>query len=105
MQLVARSQWELSERQCVARYAVSENARKGGLTVKARYGLDFYAQIGKKGGAIVKERHGAHFYSDIGKQGGTTTRQLLGVAHYERIGRLGGLCARQGEQQRPAAEG
>lgn len=79
--------------------AGTEQAKHGGMAVKAKYGKEYYAQIGAKGGKTARQRYGAEFYSVIGKQGGQATRQRLGTEHYERIGRLGGLRARQRERQ------
>src|SRR5436309_12790040 len=57
---------------------VAEAARKGGQTVKARYGSDFYGQIGKKGGSTTKQKYGADHYSAIGRRGGRTTAHRHG---------------------------
>ena len=47
-----------------------EAGRKGGETVKSRYGPTFYQSIGKKGGETVKRERGAAFYAEIGRKGG-----------------------------------
>ena len=47
-----------------------EAGRKGGETVKNRYGPSFYQSIGKKGGETVKRERGAEFYAEIGRKGG-----------------------------------
>lgn len=47
-----------------------EAGRKGGETVKQRYGQEFYQQIGRKGGERVKESRGPEFYALIGRKGG-----------------------------------
>jgi len=47
-----------------------EAGRKGGETVKNRYGASFYQSIGKKGGETVKRERGAAFYAEIGRKGG-----------------------------------
>ena len=47
-----------------------EAGRKGGETVKNRYGPEFYQSIGKKGGETVKRERGAEFYAEIGRKGG-----------------------------------
>lgn len=78
--------------------AGSENARRGGMAVREKYGQEFFARIGSKGGKTVRERRGPEFYASIGRLGGQTTRDTLGVDHYERIGRMGGLRARQRER-------
>lgn len=79
--------------------AGSENARRGGMAVREKYGAEFFARIGSKGGRTVRERRGPDFYADIGRRGGQTTRDTLGVEHYERIGRMGGLRARRRERE------
>ncbi len=47
-----------------------EAGRKGGETVKSRYGATFYQSIGKKGGETVKRERGTEFYAEIGRKGG-----------------------------------
>jgi general stress protein YciG len=47
-----------------------EAGRKGGETVKNRYGASFYQSIGKKGGETVKRERGTEFYAEIGRRGG-----------------------------------
>jgi len=47
-----------------------EAGRKGGETVKSRYGASFYQSIGKKGGETVKRERGTEFYAEIGRRGG-----------------------------------
>jgi len=47
-----------------------EAGRKGGETVKNRYGATFYQNIGKKGGETVKRERGTEFYAEIGRKGG-----------------------------------
>lgn len=47
-----------------------EAGRKGGETVKNRYGPTFYQSIGKKGGETVKRERGTEFYAEIGRKGG-----------------------------------
>ena len=82
--------------------AGTENARRGGMAVREKYGQDFFAQIGAKGGKTVRERRGPDFYASIGKRGGETTRDTLGTSHYERIGRMGGLRTRRREREAQA---
>lgn len=79
--------------------AGTENARRGGMAVREKYGPEFFARIGSKGGRTVRERRGPDFYANIGRMGGQTTRNTLGVEHYERIGRMGGLRARRRERE------
>ena len=47
-----------------------EAGRKGGETVKNRYGPSFYQSIGRKGGETVKRERGTEFYAEIGRLGG-----------------------------------
>lgn len=82
--------------------AGSENARRGGMAVREKYGQEFFAKIGAKGGKTVRERRGPEFYANIGRLGGQTTRETLGVQHYERIGRMGGLRAKKREREAQA---
>ncbi|HEU5440569.1 MAG TPA: hypothetical protein VFU88_14890 [Ktedonobacterales bacterium] len=84
--------------------AGSENARRGGMAVREKYGAEFFAKIGSKGGRTVRERRGPEFYASIGRIGGETTRDTLGPEHYERIGRLGGLRARRREREAQAEQ-
>jgi uncharacterized protein len=74
---------------------VAEAGRKGGETVKERYGSDFYGAIGKKGGSTTKKKYGPQHYSDIGRRGGQTTAERHGQEFYENIGRKGGQRVRE----------
>jgi len=55
---------------------VREAGRKGGMTVLARYGRAFYAEIGRKGQAAMRQR-----YPDMawvwGKKGGRPRKPSL----------------------------
>src|SRR6185503_15478816 len=57
--------------------SVSEAGRKGGQTVRDKYGAGFYEQIGRKGGEAVKAERGTPFYEEIGKKGGHRVRTLI----------------------------
>ena len=74
--------------------SVREAGKKGGQTVKAKYGPEFYEAIGRKGGLATKKSHGHAFYEEIGKKGGKkggeATRDRYGADFYERIGQKGG---------------
>ncbi len=59
-----------------------EAGRKGGETVKNRYGQGFYQSIGKKGGETVKRERGPDFYAEIGRKGG----EMRGIRAAERRG-------------------
>ncbi len=48
--------------------STSEAGRKGGETVKEKYGPEFYSEIGKKGGEAVSQDR--EHMSEIGKKGG-----------------------------------
>lgn len=77
--------------------AGSANARRGGMAVREKYGLEFFTQIGAKGGRTIRERRGPDFYASIGRIGGLATRERFGIEHYVRIGRMGGLRATRRE--------
>lgn len=64
-------------------------AKHGGNAILAKYGPEFYREIGKKGGAAVRDRAAVDF-AEIGKKGGNKTMERHGTAHYERIGVVGG---------------
>jgi general stress protein YciG len=70
--------------------SVSEAGRKGGQTVRDKYGHSFYEEIGKKGGETVKAERGRAFYEQIGKKGGDTVKAERGAGFYETIGKKGG---------------
>jgi hypothetical protein len=70
--------------------SVREAGKKGGDTVRERYGSTFYEQIGRKGGQATRERHGTEFYELIGQKGGRTVKDRYGADFYEEIGHKGG---------------
>ena len=70
--------------------SVREAGKKGGDTVRARYGSGFYEAIGRKGGQATRERHGATFYETIGRKGGRVVKDKYGSEFYEEIGHKGG---------------
>ena len=70
--------------------AGTEEARRGGQAVRAKYGKEFFSRIGKKGGDTVRREHGSDFYAQIGKKGGDSTKQRQGADFYARIGKKGG---------------
>jgi uncharacterized protein len=61
-----------------------EAGRKGGQTVKRKYGPSFYRQIGKKGGETVKQERGSEFYAEIGRRGGEMRSSRMKAAQAER---------------------
>jgi general stress protein YciG len=70
--------------------SVREAGKKGGDTVRNRYGSGFYEKIGRKGGQVTRERHGAEFYEAIGQKGGKVVKDKYGPDFYEEIGHKGG---------------
>jgi len=70
--------------------SVREAGKKGGDTVRDRYGPGFYEEIGRKGGQATRERHGAEFYEAIGQKGGQVVKEKYGPDFYEQIGHKGG---------------
>jgi general stress protein YciG len=48
----------------------SEAGKRGGETVKSRYGPGFYERIGRLGGAKVMAERGREYYATIGRAGG-----------------------------------
>jgi general stress protein YciG len=63
-----------------AEMSVREAGKKGGDTVRDRYGSQFYEEIGRKGGQATRERHGADFYEQIGHKGGQKVKKLIADA-------------------------
>ena len=75
--------------------AGTEEARRGGEAVRAKYGRDFFSRIGKKGGDTVRREHGSDFYAQIGRKGGESTKSRQGPDFYARIGKKGGESNRR----------
>src|SRR5471030_3192529 len=75
--------------------SVREAGKKGGDTVRERYGSSFYETIGRKGGEATRERHGAEFYETIGQKGGRVVKDKYGSDFYEEIGHKGGQKVKQ----------
>lgn len=75
--------------------SVREAGKKGGDTVRQRYGSGFYETIGRKGGQATRERHGAEFYETIGQKGGRVVKDKYGSTFYEEIGHKGGQKVKQ----------
>jgi general stress protein YciG len=86
--------------------SVREAGKKGGDTVRDRYGPSFYEEIGRKGGQATRERHGAGFYEAIGQKGGKVVKEKYGADFYEQIGHKGGQKVKQliADAKRTAAE-
>jgi general stress protein YciG len=86
--------------------SVREAGKKGGDTVRDRYGSGFYEEIGRKGGQATRERHGAEFYESIGQKGGKVVKEKYGPEFYEQIGHKGGQKVKKliADAKRNAAE-
>jgi general stress protein YciG len=86
--------------------SVREAGKKGGDTVRNRYGSGFYEEIGRKGGQATRERHGAGFYESIGQKGGKVVKEKYGADFYEQIGHKGGQKVKKliADAKRSAAE-
>ena len=86
--------------------SVREAGKKGGDTVRDRYGSGFYEEIGRKGGQATRERHGAEFYEAIGQKGGRVVKEKYGADFYEQIGHKGGQKVKKliADAKRSAAE-
>lgn len=76
----------------------SKIGKKGGETVAERRGREFYAQIGKKGGEALKAKHGREFYAEIGRRGGETVKERHGQEYYSMIGKKGGRARKHAEK-------
>jgi general stress protein YciG len=91
----AKATTKNSARAVTTAHTESAPAKHGGQAVRDKYGLDFFAQIGKRGGQTVKERRGPEFYAQIGRRGGESTKQKYGSNFYSEIGRKGGSTTRK----------
>ena len=81
--------------------AGTEEAKRGGQTVREKYGSAFIAQIGKKGGETMKQR-GPAYFADIGRKGGESTKQKHGSELYARAGKAGGAAKKHRQMERPS---
>ena len=77
--------------------SVREAGKKGGDTVRNRYGSGFYEEIGRKGGQATRERHGAGFYESIGQKGGKVVKEKDVQPFGENP-----ICGQKGKEQVPA---
>src|SRR5579862_5553844 len=75
--------------------SVREAGKKGGDTVRDRYGSTFYEEIGRKGGKATRDRHGVEFYESIGQKGGQVVKDKYGADFYEEIGHKGGQAVKK----------
>ena len=78
---------EKDERAPKREMSVREAGKKGGDTVRDRYGSTFYEDIG---GKATRDRHGVEFYETIGQKGGKVVKEKYGSDFYEEIGHKGG---------------
>lgn len=87
--------------------SVREAGKKGGNTVRDRYGSTFYEEIGRKGGQATRQRHGVEFYEAIGQKGGKVVKEKYGADFYEEIGHKGGQKVKKliAEAKKKLAEG
>jgi len=76
------------------RDSLRDAGRKGGESVKAEYGIEFYQTIGEKGGESVKQKYGVDFYREIGGKGGGVVKEKYGPKFYSEIGKRAGETAR-----------
>lgn len=83
-----REEGKLAPRRTTTR----EAGRKGGQTVREKYGSGYFAAIGKKGGTALKARAAPDHFSQLGKQGGQTTKTRYGPEHYRALGKKGGAA-------------
>lgn len=80
--------------------ALEEGGRRGGETVKERYGTPFFQTIGRlgaergaeKGGQSRKAELGSEGYAKLGRKGGKAVFEKLGREHMREIGRKGGAA-------------
>jgi uncharacterized protein len=79
----------VADNQTKTRKPRSGETAKGGQAVKAKYGPEFFREIGRKGGQAIKDR-GLDYLREIGRLGGEATKARHGAAHYAEIGRKGG---------------
>jgi len=78
--------------------AFAEAGRRGGETVKERYGTPFFQTIGRlgaergaeKGGEARKKELGSDGYAQLGRMGGKAVFEKRGREHMREIGRKGG---------------
>lgn len=64
-----------SEEQSSGGMSVREAGKRGGDSVKAKYGSEFYEAIGRKGGEATKSKYGPAFYEEIGQKGGQKVKR------------------------------
>ena len=52
-----------------------EAGRKGGITVKNKYGVSYYRIVGSIGGNTLLAQRGKEFFKEIGSLGGKASRR------------------------------
>jgi len=57
-----------------------EVGRKGGETVKQRYGPDYYKEIGRKGGEALRDRRNPEYFATLGRKGGRVRAEKITAA-------------------------
>jgi general stress protein YciG len=68
--------------------------RRGGFAANP----ELAREAGRKGGLTVREKYGAERYADIGRQGGEAVRDLYGREHFREIGSRGGKISTRAAQ-------
>src|SRR6516164_4784225 len=71
--------------------------RRGGNTIRAKYGEDYYRRIGQKGGEVLKERRGSEYYRKIARKGGNANVNKYGSNHFSEMGKKGGNATKQSQ--------
>ena len=79
---------------------VREAGRRGGETVKEKYGSRLLFAHRQEGWRAVAEEKGPEFYSAIGKKGGETVKAKHGPEFYSEIGRKGGEAVKKSARAR-----
>lgn len=71
----------------------SENARRGGIATRDRWGAEHVREIARKGGNSLVKRRGADHLKGIGQKGGATTKERYGEEYFSIIGKKGGKAS------------
>src|SRR5712692_7718112 len=79
--------------------STTEAGRRGGSTVRDKYGEDYYRRIGKKGGTSLKEKRGSEYYRTIARKGGAANMAKYGADHFSEMGKKGGKATRERLEQ------
>jgi general stress protein YciG len=73
----------------------SEEAKRGGQAIRAKYGSEYFRQLGLKSVQSVRGKRTPAFYEEIGRKGGEITKAKYGLDYYRRIGKAGGEKGRK----------